>query len=81
MLMIPMSIGGSWKGAGGSGSDGADQPAYNKKKIWHWVCNALNVLMAMDILSKEKKEDHVEGYAKQSYSLFGDVVEQERPVP
>merc|ERR1719203_2008119 len=37
-------------------ASGKNQPAYDEKNIRRRVYDALNVLMAMDIISKEKKE-------------------------
>lgn len=44
------------RGGGGGGSGGPADQAYDQKNIRRRVYDALNVLMAMNIISKEKKE-------------------------
>ena len=43
-------------GAGPSSGGGGGKPAFDEKNIRRRVYDALNVLMAMDIISKDKKE-------------------------
>ncbi|BAT72660.1 hypothetical protein VIGAN_01008600 [Vigna angularis var. angularis] len=56
-----------------NGASTPDQQQYDEKNIRRRVYDALNVLMAMDIISKDKKEIQWKGLARTSVSNIEDL--------
>ncbi|XP_035831107.1 transcription factor-like protein DPB [Helianthus annuus] len=52
----------------GNGVQATDQQQYDEKNIRRRVYDALNVLMAMDIISKDKKEIHWRGLPQSNFN-------------
>ncbi|KAI3809350.1 hypothetical protein L1987_25322 [Smallanthus sonchifolius] len=52
----------------GNGVQASDQQQYDEKNIRRRVYDALNVLMAMDIISKDKKEIHWKGLPQAGFN-------------
>ncbi|XP_076890177.1 transcription factor-like protein DPB [Bidens hawaiensis] len=52
----------------GNGAQASNQQQFNEKNIRRRVYDALNVLMAMDIISKDKKEIHWKGLPQSNFS-------------
>ncbi|CAN0878716.1 Transcription factor-like protein DPB, partial [Linum grandiflorum] len=52
---------------------GPDQPQFDEKNIRRRVYDALNVLMALDIISKDKKEIHWKGLPRTNLSDINEI--------
>ncbi|KAI7726339.1 hypothetical protein M8C21_007995 [Ambrosia artemisiifolia] len=57
----------------GNGVQASDQPQYDEKNIRRRVYDALNVLMALDIISKDKKEIHWKGLPQSSLTSIEEL--------
>ena len=64
-------------GGGGKGTPSKDNKGYDEKNIRRRVYDALNVLMAMDIISKEKKQITWKGLPSSAHHDL-DVLQRER---